>query len=103
MKDTLEGALTDATNEITRQREHYDSEAERVGHLLSESYKEVDNLRDELSQLRTHFKSSKEYSDWKRSKSPEAFQSLPPSLKSAADSVKALNEEEIVVLQQVRV
>ena len=101
MKETLETALCESAAELERTKEYYDTESARVGKLLTDAYSAADASRDEASALKAHFKTSKAYADWKSSKGPEAFLSLPPALKAAATAAKELTNEELIVHVQV--
>ena len=102
MKAQLELALSESQTELEKAREFYTGEAERISKLLATSYANADKYHDELMQLKSHFQSSKVYSDWKKSKSAEAFASLPMPIKIAADAAKNLTDEELSILMQVK-
>ena len=100
-KATLEDALHSAQKEIEVLRVFYDDEVTRMSGLLSASSKKMDMMSDQLSELKGHFSTNKDYNNWRLAISKEAFASLPEKLASAAEMMKSCTDQELAVLLEV--
>ena len=98
---TLEDALGAAQRETETLKLYYQDELQKLSGLVSAATAKNDVMFDELSALRSHFRTSQEYKNWRLSISKEAFQSLPAKLAQVATTLKTFSDQEVSIILEV--